>query len=202
MLSMHSRNQIVVLLAVLFVMVGFVGVSPSMLAKTADNKRLQVGDKAPSFSLPAQDGSTVSLDNFHGHKAVVLYFYPEDDKLVCRQEACLSRDSYKEFTEAGAEVFGVSSNSIESHKKFVAVRHLPFKLLCDPDEQVRNMYRVPRAAAGFLPGRETFVIDRAGIIRLRFNSLLDAQSHVTESLRVLKTINSKKGDRTNAGKAS
>jgi thioredoxin-dependent peroxiredoxin len=186
----------------LLIMVGFFLLSPPLLAKSENSKPLQVGDKAPSFTLPAQDGSTVSLDDFHGKKAVVLYFYPQDDTLICKKEACLFRDSYKAFTEAGAEVFGVSSNSIESHKKFVTARHLPFKLLCDRGEQLRKMYGVPRAAGGFLPGRETFVIDRAGIIRLRFNSLLDAESHVSEALRILKTMDAKERDRVKAGSAT
>jgi thioredoxin-dependent peroxiredoxin len=177
-----------VMISVLFVMAHFLLLSPPLLAKSDNSKPLQVGDKAPSFTLPAQDGSTVSLDDFHDKKAVVLYFYPQDDKLVCKKEACLFRDSYKAFTEAGAEVFGVSSNSIESHKKFVAARHLPFKLLCDRGGQIRKMYGIPKSAGGLLPGRETFVIDRDGIIRLRFNSLLDAESHVSEALRILKTM--------------
>lgn len=174
-----------------FCMLGMLTLLPSVWAKDSVSKPLQVGDNAPSFSLPAQDGSTVSLDDFHGKKAVVLYFYPQDDKLVCKKEACLFRDSYKSFTEAGAEVLGVSSNSLESHKRFVEVRHLPFKLLSDRGGKVRKIYGVPKAAGGLLPGRETFVIDRSGIIQLRFNSLLDAESHVSEALRILRSVNAK-----------
>lgn len=165
---------------------------PATLAKSSKAQELQVGDKAPSFSLPDQSGSQVSLDDYLGKKAVVLYFYPQDDKLVCKKQACLFRDSYKEFVEAGAEVLGVSSNSIKSHKKFVESRHLPFRLLSDKSGEVRKTFGVPKSAGGLLPGRETFVIDSSGIIRLRFNSLLDAEKHVSEALRVLKSLDTKK----------
>ncbi len=117
-----------------------------------------------------------------------MYFYPKDEGLVCKKEACLFRESYQSFSETGAEVLGVSSDSIESHKKLVDARHLPFKLLSDQGSKVRKLYRVPRSAAGLMDGRETFVIDREGIVRLRFNSLVHADKHVDEALRVLKTL--------------
>jgi len=158
--------------------------------KEVGAKELEVGDKAPEFSLQAQDGSTVSLKDFLGKRAVVLYFYPKDDKLVCKKEACLFRDSYQQFVDHGAEVIGVSSDSLESHKKFVAARNLQFKLLSDRGGQVRKLYHVPRAAAGLLPGRETFVIDRDGVVRLKFNSLMDAPAHIAEALKVLKQLES------------
>lgn len=177
----------------IFVLLAFVFlVMPCALAKSSSNGPIKIGDKAPSFTLPDQDGNEVSLESFRDKKAVVLYFYPQDDKLVCKKEACLFRDNYKEFVDTGAEVLGVSSNSIESHKRFVTSRHLPFKLLSDRKGQVRKIYEIPRTAGGLLPGRETFVIDRAGVIRLRFNSLLDAESHVSEALRILKTLDEKK----------
>lgn len=155
-------------------------------------KMIEVGQKAPDFSLPAQDGSTVSLKDFKGKKAVVLYFYPKDDTLVCRKEACLMRDNYTTFVEGGAEVLGVSGDTLESHKDFAAKRELPFKLLSDSKGEVCKLYGVPRTAGGLLPGRVTFVIDKDGVVRLTFNSLLNAEQHVSESLRILKEINAKK----------
>jgi len=155
---------------------------------------VKVGDKAPDFSLPAQDGTTFKLSDWHGKKSVVLYFYPKDDTLVCRKEACLFRDSYNTFVDAGAEVVGVSGDSIESHKKFVEARHLPFKLLCDKGGKIIKLYGVPRSAGGLLPGRVTYVIDPQGVVRLTFNNLLDADQHVAEALKVLKSI-----DHKNAG---
>src|SRR5205823_4176160 len=88
---------------------------PALCADSQEkSKHLQVGAKAPDFTLPAQDGSNVSLSDFAEKKAVVLYFYPKDDVLVCKKEACLFRDSYQSFTGAGAEVIGVSSDNLQS----------------------------------------------------------------------------------------
>jgi peroxiredoxin Q/BCP len=154
-----------------------------VLAKQAG---IKVGDKAPDFSLPDQDGNMVSLKDFAGKKSVILYFYPKDDVGVCKKEACLFRDQYEEFHDAGAEVLGVSADSVASHKRFESKRHLPFKLLSDNHGKVRKLYEVPRSAAGLLSGRVTFVIDKEGIVRLSFNSMLNAEKHVSEALKVLK----------------
>lgn len=160
----------------------------------ASHGPLKAGDRAPDFSLPAHDGSKVSLKDFLGKKLVVVYFYPKDDTLVCKKEACLFRDKYEAFSEAGAEVVGISSDSVESHKNFVQARKLPFKLLSDRGGKVRKLYQVPRTAMGMLPGRETFVIDREGLVQLRFKSLLNADEHVNEALRVLKTLEAKQAN--------
>jgi peroxiredoxin Q/BCP len=157
--------------------------SPVMAKQAAG---IKVGDKAPEFSLPDQDGNMVSLKDFAGKKSVILYFYPKDDVGVCKKEACLFRDQYEEFVDAGAEVLGVSADSVASHKRFQSKRNLPFKLLSDDHGKVRKLYEVPRSAAGLLSGRVTFVIDKEGIVRLSFNSLMNAEKHVSEALKVLK----------------
>jgi peroxiredoxin Q/BCP len=159
-----------------------------VLAKQAAG--IKVGDKAPDFSLPDQDGNMISLKDFAGKKSVILYFYPKDDVGVCKKEACLFRDQYQAFVDAGAEVLGVSADSVSSHKHFESKRHLPFKLLSDKHGKVRKLYEVPRSAAGLLSGRETFVIDKEGIVRLSFNSLMNAEKHVSEALKVLKESSS------------
>lgn len=146
---------------------------------------IKVGDKAPDFTLPAQDGGSVSLHDFAGNKAVVLYFYPKDKSLVCTKEACSFRDAYEDFKQAGAEVLGVSSDSEKSHEGFVGEYKLPFKLLTDKDGKLRKTYGVP-SSMGVVPGRVTYVIDEAGTVRLVFNSQLDAAKHVTEALSVIK----------------
>src|SRR5499427_768358 len=147
-----------------------------------------VGDQAPDFSLPDRTGKTVRLSEFRGRKAVVLYFYPKDDTPGCTKESCAFRDSYEAFQEAGAEVIGVSSDTAESHGRFAAKHRLPFTLLADQGAQVRKRYGVP-ATLGLLPGRVTFVIDRAGIVRHVFNSQLQATRHVEEALTVVKRLN-------------
>ena len=148
---------------------------------------IAVGDKAPDFSLPSQDGTQVSLKDYLGKKTVVLYFYPKDNTMVCTKEACSFRDSYKAFTDAGAEVIGVSSDSNKSHEDFAAKHQLPFKLLSDSDGAVRKLYGV-HATLGVMPGRVTFVIDKTGVVRLTFNSQTNAEKHVTEALKVIGTL--------------
>ncbi|MBF2034222.1 MAG: peroxiredoxin [Leptolyngbyaceae cyanobacterium T60_A2020_046] len=148
---------------------------------------IRVGDTAPDFSLQAHTGETVSLSQFNGQKPVVLYFYPKDDTPGCTAESCSFRDSYEDFTEAGAVVLGVSSDSPESHQKFAAKYNLPFLLLSDTGSKVRKAYGVP-ATLGLLPGRVTYVIDQAGVVRHVFNSQFNPTAHVSEALTVLKSL--------------
>ena len=162
-------------------------------AMAKNEEAVKVGDKAPDFSLPDQDGKPVSLKDFTGKKSVVLYFYPKDNTSICTKEACLFRDQYVVFREAGAEVIGVSSDSSDSHKKFIEAQHLPFKLLSDEGGQLRKTYGVP-SAMGMLPGRVTYVIDPTGTVRLVFNSMMNAQKHVDEALKQLKEIDKPKAN--------
>ncbi|WP_338442003.1 peroxiredoxin [Synechococcus elongatus IITB4] len=148
---------------------------------------IAVGDVAPDFSLPAQDGSTVSLSDFRGQKPVVLYFYPKDDTPGCTIEACSFRDSYTAFQEAGAVVLGVSSDSVESHQRFAKKYNLPFQLLSDEGDRLRQSYGVPKTLF-VIPGRVTYVIDKEGKVRHIFDSLLNAQAHIQESLNILRSF--------------
>ena len=104
---------------------------------------VQPGDKAPDFTLPAQGGAPVRLSDRLGERVVVLYFYPKDDTPGCTKEACAFRDSYEVFTDAGAEVIGISSDSVDSHAAFAGHHKLPFTLLSDEGGKVRKKYGVP-----------------------------------------------------------
>ncbi len=146
---------------------------------------VHVGDKAPEFTLNTQDGTPVSLAALLAKGAVVLYFYPKDETPGCTAEACSFRDSYEVFKEAGAEVVGVSSDSVERHRAFAAHHQLPFTLLSDTGGALQKLYGVKKTL-GLLPGRVTYVIDRAGIVRCVFNSQLQATRHVAEALEALK----------------
>ena len=99
---------------------------------------IKVGDTAPDFSLPAQNGENVSLVDFRGQKSVVLYFYPKDDTPGCTVESCAFRDQYQVFKTAGAEVIGVSGDSQDSHQKFANKYNLPFTLLSDQGDKIRK----------------------------------------------------------------
>ena len=147
--------------------------------------RVEIGAPAPDFTLPNQQGQPVSLKDYKGKSAVVLYFYPKDNTPGCIAEACSFRDSYDVFKEAGAEVIGVSSDPASSHQGFAARYRLPFVLLSDQTGQVRRLYGVP-STFGLLPGRVTYVIDKEGILRHVFNSQFGATRHVQEALRILK----------------
>jgi thioredoxin-dependent peroxiredoxin len=170
--------------------------------KTADDSKkgsekmskatgLQVNDHAPDISLPDQSGKTVSLGDFRGKKVVVLYFYPKDDTPVCTTEACTFRDSFDAFKDLGAEVIGVSSDSVDSHKKFAEKHHLQFHLLADTSNMARKAFGVPTTMK-ILPGRVTYVIDKEGVIRYLFNSMSDGPKHVTEAMKIVKELNGSK----------
>jgi peroxiredoxin Q/BCP len=142
---------------------------------------LAVGDSAPPFTATLQDGSTFDSRTLLGKKTLVLFFYPKDHTPVCTREACGFRDSYELFQAAGAEVVGVSSDSPASHRSFAEKHRLPFPIISDGDRRLRKLFGVP-SPLGFLPGRVTFVIDKAGVIRLVFSALLVSDDHVKKAL--------------------
>lgn len=144
-----------------------------------------VGDKAPLFRATLQDGSTFDLADVIGRKMVVLFFYPKDNTPVCTKEACAFRDSYQQFTAAGAEVIGVSSDSPASHRSFAEKHRLPFPIISDQDRSLRKLYGVPNTL-GFVPGRVTYVIDREGVIRLIFSALFASDDHVRKALEAVR----------------
>ena len=148
---------------------------------------IQVGDKAPDFTLPSQSGEQVRLYDRLGERVVVLYFYPKDDTPGCTAEACAFRDSHEVFTEAGAEVIGISSDSTDRHAAFAGRHGLPFTLLSDQGGRVRKSYGVP-ATLGVLPGRVTYVIDREGTVRHVFNSMTHIDQHISEALEVVRQL--------------
>ena len=148
---------------------------------------VKVGDKAPDFTLPSQMGDNVTLSEFICKKNIVLYFYPKDESPGCTKEACSFRDSYEELTRLGAEVLGVSGQSVESHKSFATHYGLPFILLSDEDNTVRKLYGVP-STLGIIPGRVTYIIDKQGVVRSIFSSQTQATKHVQEATDALKQI--------------
>jgi len=148
---------------------------------------VEIGTPAPRFRLQTSTGEYVSLEDFHGKKNVVVYFYPKDFTTGCTAEACEFRDSYEEFKNLGAEVIGISNDDQKSHDAFAAQHKLPFILLSDLDGSVRKSYGVKKTF-GLVPGRVSFVIDKSGIVRHVFSSQSKATAHVGEALAVLKSL--------------
>jgi thioredoxin-dependent peroxiredoxin len=146
------------------------------------------GTRAPEIELPVRGGSRVRLSDYRGVKTVVLYFYPKDFTLGCTVEACTFRDSYEDFVELGAEVIGVSSDSVESHDGFAQKHRLPFVLASDPDGAAARAFGVPAQLFGLVKGRVTFVIDKDGIVRDAFNSQIRAKTHVERALSLVRSL--------------
>ena len=149
--------------------------------------KVDVGSRAPNFALPSQSGEMVSLGDFFGEKPVILFFYPKDDTPGCTKEVCAFRDSFEELSNLDAEVIGISSDSVESHKGFAERHKLPFTLLSDEGGKVRRLYGVPNSF-GLFPGRVTYVIDREGVVRHIFSSQIEVEQHVEEALKTLESI--------------
>jgi len=151
------------------------------------NKEVNVGDKAPDFELSDQAGKSVRLRDLLANGIVVLYFYPKDNTYGCIAESSAFRDNHDEFVNHRAQIVGISSDSPESHVGFAAKYSLPFTLLSDPQNKVRKRYGVA-PTMGLIPGRVTFVIDEAGVVRHKFNSQFNPLSHVDQSLSTVKTL--------------
>ncbi|MCA1729859.1 MAG: peroxiredoxin [Actinobacteria bacterium] len=149
--------------------------------------KVEVGSIAPDFSLPTQSGQMLSLKNFIGERPIVLFFYPKNDTPGCTKQACAFRNDYEGFGKLDAEVIGISSDSVESHRSFAAKHDLPYTLLSDEERKVRKLYGVPNTL-GIFPGRVTYVIDREGIVRHVFSSQLGVEKHIEEALKALRSL--------------
>jgi len=150
---------------------------------------LQIGDKAPDFSLPDQDGRMVSLKSLKGRQ-VVLYFYPKDDTPGCTKEACGFRDSLGVIEKANTVVLGVSMDDAESHQKFIKKYSLPFTLLSDEDGKVSKAYRVYKKKNMYGKTywgieRSTFIIGETGTLKAVFRKV-KVDGHVGEVQAALK----------------
>lgn len=151
---------------------------------------LKPGQNAPDFELPDNNGNLIKLSDFKGKKNVVLFFYPKDFTAGCTAEACSFRDNYEDFTDAGAEVIGISSDGVISHRDFASRYKLPFILLSDKGGKVKRKFGVMDNFLGLIPGRVTFVIDKKGVIIKSFESQINPLKHISEALEALKTVTS------------
>jgi len=147
---------------------------------------LAIGQPAPDFSLPDQDGKIFTLSGHKGKK-VVLYFYPKDNTSGCTLESCNLRDHHSELTAQGFEIVGISNDDAASHRRFIADFRLPYSLLADTDKQVVKLYDVygEKNLLGIrMTGinRTTFVLDEAGIIT-RIITDVDTGNHTSQIIQ-------------------
>ena len=147
---------------------------------------LKEGDWAPDFELPDSKGRKVRLSNFRGKMIVVMYFYPKDDTPGCTKEACIFRDSYSSYQEAGAEILGVSVDGVSSHGRFASKYSLPFPLLADREKTISKTYGVLRPT-GTSTERVTFIIDKEGRIAKVFPRVR-VDVHSDEVLAAIKSL--------------
>lgn len=145
---------------------------------------LKVGDKLPNFKAKDTNGNLFDIQDYIGKQALVIYFYPKDETKVCTAQACSFRDNYEEFKDLGAEIIGISADSVQSHFKFKSKFNLPFILLSDNDKKLRKLFGVENDFL-IIPGRQTFVVDKNGLIIMVFNSM-SGTIHIEKALKVLK----------------
>lgn len=141
------------------------------------------GDNMPATTLVSESGP-IQLRERIG-KPLVVYFYPKDETYGCTKEACAFRDQYEDFVAAGAEVIGVSRDDAASHASFKQHHRLPFTLLSDPGGGVAKAWGVGSALLG---GRATYVFDKDGVVRHKFESRIRFGKHVDEALAVVKQL--------------
>lgn len=148
---------------------------------------LKIGDPLPEFSLKDQHGKDFSTTDVKGKGPLVIYFYPKNFTPGCNREACGFRDQYEEFTDLGAEVIGISSDSEKSHQRFAKRFRLPFTLLSDPNQKVKRLFGVKKGLLGMLPGRETFIFGKDGNLIFRFEAV-SADPHIRKAIKILKKL--------------
>ena len=148
---------------------------------------LKVGDTIPNFIAKDANGNDFDSQKILGKKPLVIYFYPKDNTPGCTAEACSFRDQYEDFTALGAEVIGISSDSVSSHQQFSTQFKLPFILLSDDDKKIKNLFGVPSGLFGLLPGRVTYVTDKNGVIQMIFDSILAAK-HISKALQAIQKL--------------
>lgn len=149
---------------------------------------IELGDVMPHFTAVDTHGNTFDSRDYVGKKPVVIYFYPKDSTPGCTAQACSFRDQYHDFTDLGAEVIGISSDSVDSHDTFAKRYRLPFILLSDTDKKIRKLFGVPSGLLGILPGRVTYVVAKEGKVILVFDNSINATKHIPVALEAIKKI--------------
>jgi peroxiredoxin Q/BCP len=144
----------------------------------------------PPFSLTDQNGKPFKSADYVGKNFLVIYFYPRDESMVCTKEACSFRDSFNDFTKAGAKVIGINGGTVASHKEFSDHYKLPFILLSDPGDKVYHLFGVKKTM--FMTGRETFIVDLHGKIVYAYSAMLQGKKHADDALSFIRSQQKKR----------
>lgn len=176
---MKTKSAACSILFLLLLMITFIRVKAQ-----SEPKSLAVGDTMPAFSLTDQNGKVFNSADYAGKHFLVIYFYPKDESMVCTKEACSFRDSFNDFTKAGAMVIGINGGTVASHKAFSDHYKLPFTLLSDPDNKVYHQFGVKNKM--FMTGRETFIIDLHGKVVFAYEAMMQGKKHSDDALAFIK----------------
>lgn len=148
---------------------------------------LKIGDIVPNFTAKDNHNEIFESQSVLGRKPIVIYFYPKDNTPGCTTEACRFRDQYEDFKDLGAEVIGISADSVNSHYAFADKLQLPFILLSDEDKKLRHLFGVRNNLFGLLPGRVTYIIDKHGVVIYIFDSV-NAAKHISKALEIIREL--------------
>jgi len=150
-------------------------------------KEIAIGDSLPDFSLKNQDGVVLYSQDWIG-SPVVIYFYPGDFTPVCTAQACSFRNQFDDFEDYKVRVIGISHDDVASHKKFAEENQLPFNILSDVKNTVRDQFGVPKGVFGLLSGRVTYVFDAKGALAFKYKADLRAKEHVKKALKAVELL--------------
>jgi thioredoxin-dependent peroxiredoxin len=149
---------------------------------------LDIGDIFPNFTLKDENDTDFNLSENLNDQHLVIYFYPKDETPGCTKQACHFRDNYEEFIKFDCKVIGISGDSVDSHQNFKTKYNLPFTLLSDYGNSLRNEIGIPKDFLGLVPGRHTFLVKKTGEIIFTFHSSMNMKSHIDEALSTLKKM--------------
>lgn len=166
----------------LFLPLLIIGFMYSCMSQT----KVEVGSMLPEFTLKDDQGADYSPSQWIGKKYTVIYFYPKDDTPGCTKESCSFRDNKAEFDLLNAVIIGISSDGQASHKMFKEKYNLTCTLLSDTSKTVRKQFGVPTSLLGMIPGRVTYIFDKEGKCIQVFNSQMNPERHIDESIEAIK----------------
>lgn len=146
---------------------------------------IKIGDRISNFTAKDSNGNDFDLQNYLGKKTLIIYFYPKDDTPGCTKQACEFRNQYDKFLDLDAVVIGISGDDSSSHQNFSAKYQLPFILLSDSDKKIRRKFGIKSTFFGLLSNRVTFVIDKKGIVIMRYDNIFKPIEHIKKSLETL-----------------